>query len=236
MPETLDTDDLAPLAQRIRIDIISGAFTPGQRLRFTELRDRYAAGASQLREVMAGLAAEQLVVQEQNRGFRMPEVSLAEIEDLIALRRKLEPGAVAASVAAGDEAWEEELLLAHRRLKRLGREEDVASSTAAASAVQTWEQRHRAYHVQLFAACPSSWTQHFCQLLTDQFGRYRRLMRPPRDAQAELGAQHDRMLELALDRQAGACAEVVDAHIALTGSTVLRQMHGIVDHLGEDPG
>lgn len=206
---------------RLRSDIVGGALDPGRRLRFVELQARYGVGTSPLREALSRLAADRLVVQETNRGFRVPPLDMEEFRDLARLRRNLEAQAARASVAAGDEAWEEALLLAHRRLVRLGRQEDMVGDAAAAADAAEWERRHRAFHTALIAACGSAWTLHFCGLLYDQFDRYRRRARPDRAAQADLAAEHDAMLTAALDRDADATAGLVAAHVDRTAEVVL---------------
>ena len=61
----------------LRADIINGSLKPGARLRFIELQARYGIGTSPIREALSRLAADRLVIQEVNRGFRVPPVSLA---------------------------------------------------------------------------------------------------------------------------------------------------------------
>jgi hypothetical protein len=66
---------------------------PGSALRFAEMQKRYGLGVSRLREALAQLAADRLVIREVNRGFRVPEISLANFDDIAAMRLKLEPEA-----------------------------------------------------------------------------------------------------------------------------------------------
>ncbi|MDR3375782.1 MAG: FCD domain-containing protein [Ancalomicrobiaceae bacterium] len=207
--------------ERLRDDIIMGVFQPGQKLRLIELKSRYETGASPLREALSRLSAQQLVTQELNRGFSVPTIDVDELQDITALRRRLEASAVRESVAHGDEAWEDELLLSHRRLKRLGPAADIVTDGAEPKRVLQWEQLHRQFHIALRAACRSQWTQRFCATLNDQFDRYRRFARPSRDIQNRLGAQHDRLLEAALDRDAETCGQLIDEHMQITGEAVL---------------
>jgi DNA-binding GntR family transcriptional regulator len=86
-------DEAAPVYDRLRADIIAGYYQPGSALRFAQMQKRYGLGVSRLREALAQLAADRLVLREVNRGFRVPEVSLADFDDIAALRLRLEPGA-----------------------------------------------------------------------------------------------------------------------------------------------
>lgn len=214
----------AIVTERLRHDIIMGVFKPAQRLRLAELKARYDIGSSPIREALSCLAAQQMVVQEPNRGFAVPEISVVEFADIVNLRIQLECSAIAESVKHGDEAWEEQLILARRRLKRLGPAEDVISDTSPAESVQQWERHHREFHRALIAACPSTWTCRFCDTLNDQFDRYRRLGRPSRDIQAGLDKQHDALLQAALDRDAKACRTLMGEHIRITGDAVMSEL------------
>ncbi|SLN42305.1 GntR family transcriptional regulator [Roseisalinus antarcticus] len=204
----------------LRRDILMGVFAPGSNLRFAELRTRYDIGASPLREALFRLASQKLVLQESNRGFRVPPLDPADWADIVAMRRRLEPGAAEASVTRGDEGWEEALLLAHRRLKRLGSAAEIVTPLGDSDRSGKWEQCHRDFHFSLIAACGSDWTIHFCTLLIDQFDRYRRFAIPARSMQSRLALQHDALLIAALDRDAVACRDLLAVHVTDTGEAV----------------
>src|SRR5262245_57438916 len=102
----------------LRKNILDGVLAPGSRLRIDELRLRFGMGASPLREALSQLAAEGLVQRLDQRGFRVATADPAELSDLIASRCLIEAAALRASIAAGDEAWEERIVIAHRRLSR----------------------------------------------------------------------------------------------------------------------
>ena len=212
----------------LRRDILMGVFAPGSNLRFADLRDRYQIGASPLREALFRLASQQLVLQESNRGFRVPPLDRADWDDIVAMRRKLEPPAAEASVTRGTEHWEELLLVAHRRLVRLGAASEIVAPLSDRTRSARWEECHRQFHRTLVAACGSDWTIRFCDLLGDQFDRYRRFALPPRAMQDKLAAQHDALLTAALERDAAACRRLLDTHIEMTGAAVAAELARIV--------
>jgi GntR family carbon starvation induced transcriptional regulator len=206
---------------RLRKDILTGIFEPGKWLRLIELRERYSLGASPLREALSKLAAEQLLVQEANRGFRVPKLDKHEFRDIFFLRRKLEPEATRSSVLLGDAEWEDQLVLTFRRLKRLGPPDEILAPMRFDERVQEWEQAHRNFHRTLIKACDSPWTQRFCLTLSDQFDRYRRFARPSETVQKRLAEQHQTILDAALKRDADACAKLVDDHVVQTAEAVM---------------
>jgi GntR family carbon starvation induced transcriptional regulator len=59
----------------LRDDIIRGRLEPEEKLRIEELRQKYATGASPLREALNRLAGEGFVTTEGQRGFRVAPLS-----------------------------------------------------------------------------------------------------------------------------------------------------------------
>ncbi len=198
-------DDIASadVSSRSRSDIVNGSLKPGARLRFIEtqarLRDRHQPGSARR---CPGSRPTGWSSRRHNRGFSVPPLSLEDFADITtSCVLTLERRAIRASIARGDEGWEEERVLAHHRLRRLGR---PGIGPEDETIPEEWERRHRAFHMALIAACGSPWTLHFCGVLYDQFDRYRR--RAGRDAatQAGLSRQHDQLAEAAIARDAGA--------------------------------
>jgi len=212
----------------LRRDILLGVHAPGDALRFAELRTRYEIGGSPLREALFRLAAQKLVLLENNRGFRVPPLDRADWDDIVAMRRRLEPAAAALSVTHGSDGWEEDLLVAHRRLTRLGRADEIVTPLGPSERSGQWENCHRHFHQTLIAVCGSDWTIRFCDLLSDQFDRYRRFAMPSRDVQAALAGHHDALLDAAIARDSARCDALLDTHIEMTGAAVARELARIV--------
>ncbi|MEM0937093.1 MAG: FCD domain-containing protein [Pseudomonadota bacterium] len=203
--------------QQLRSDIIAGVYPPGTALRFAEMQTRYGQGVSRLREALAQLSADRLVIREINRGFRVPVVSAAAFDDIAAMRLRLEPGAFRASVETGDEAWEERVIVAAHRLDR-------ATKRYAAGIVSDisddWEERHRAFHETLIEACGSPMTRHFCSVLYDHFDRYRRCAGFDADAQAGLAEQHAALADCAVNRDVAGAGPLLARHVERTVEVV----------------
>src|SRR3546814_9008539 len=80
-------------------------------------------------------------------------MSEADLRDVSALYIEFEQRAVVESVRHGDESWEIRVLSSYHRLARLEaltREERIERSAE-------WLECHRAFHLELVSACPSSW-------------------------------------------------------------------------------
>src|SRR5947209_19064222 len=91
---------------RLRRDILTGLFEPGERLPLDALGERYRVGLTPLREALNRLSAEELVLREGKRGFRVAPVSLADLADLVATLCWAVDVAIRQSIAKGDVAWE----------------------------------------------------------------------------------------------------------------------------------
>jgi DNA-binding GntR family transcriptional regulator len=86
------------LLDTLRLAIYHGELTPGQRLIEAEMAGRYDASRAAVREALALLSSEGLVVRERNRGARVRPVSLEEAIEIFEARAVLE-GLCAAKAA-----------------------------------------------------------------------------------------------------------------------------------------
>lgn len=91
--------------QRIREDILSGRLAPALRLRFQMLQDMYDLNVGTLREGLARLTAEGLVLVEGQKGFRVADVSRDDLNDLTELRMLVDTLALRLSIERGDLEW-----------------------------------------------------------------------------------------------------------------------------------
>ncbi len=93
-----------PVADRLREDILGGAFPPGERLIELQLTERYGVGRAAVRAALVELDAEGLVQREANRGAAVRRISVAEAIEITEARAVLE-GLIARRAAerAGDD-------------------------------------------------------------------------------------------------------------------------------------
>ena len=202
---------------RLRRDILTGLFEPGERLPLDALGERYSVGLTPLREALNRLSAEELVLREGKRGFSVAPVSRADLADLAATLCWVVDVALRESLAKGDDAWEEAVVLAAHRLQRLD-----GRLPAQSSAVDPeWERRHRDFHMALIAASGLRRINDFFATLIDRYDRYMYLgvdatARWPRDAAAE----HKAILDAVMARDADLAVQLSQAHIRRTAEIV----------------
>jgi len=104
---------------QIRRDILSNAFEPGSRITIQFLQRRYNIGPTPVREALARLAAVGFVIGEDNRGFRVPPMSLSALRDVTDQRKLVESHGLRLSIDRGERTFRTELLEAHRQLELL---------------------------------------------------------------------------------------------------------------------
>lgn len=198
---------------RLRSDIISGKLLPGKKLKIEELRERYGAGTSPIREALSLLTSDQFVERLDQRGFNVAETSAREFEELLKTRCWMEERALRESIKNGTSIWEEEVVLAAYRLSRVPRADADDHFVANAE----WETRHKHFHMALISDCGSSFLLKFCDMLYDQNIRYRQLSGPLAYPVRDTSAEHQAICDAVLARDADLAAELLIAHYSRTG-------------------
>lgn len=199
--------------RRLRADIVSGALTPGLKLKVHELAARYGAGPAPLREALAQLAAEGLAVRMEQRGFRVRELDAEELAGLVRTRCLVESMALRESILHGNAAWEDAVAGAEHRLSRL------APSLEAGRFVvnPAWETAHRAFHRALIAGCDAPPLLAFCERLREEADRYRTLANVVSIPGRDVTAEHAAIARAALRRDAEQAPSLLAEHLARTG-------------------
>lgn len=148
----------------LRNAILSVELEPGMPLRPNRLQERFGLGWTPLREALARLEAERLVTMQRNRGFAVALVSMQELEDLTKARSALEQALLEESMAQGDSNWEDQLIVAHFRLK----EATVLAESWTRTKILNWLGQHQKFHRALVSGSQSQWLLHFYDQVMDQ--------------------------------------------------------------------
>src|SRR3712207_5675137 len=109
-----------------------------------------------------------LVEFEDNRGYRVAPVSLANLAEVTHLRCELECLALRHAMAVGDVNWEGDIVRALHRLNRIVRNRSNPETLAE------WERTHRDFHLSLIAGCAMPLLLSTCRVLLNLNDRYRR--------------------------------------------------------------
>jgi GntR family transcriptional regulator, carbon starvation induced regulator len=210
---------------RLRADIAHGVYEPHARLAMKDLSARYEVGTSPLREALHRLAGEGFVQFTGQRGFRVPELSVADLDDLTDLRKLVEEAAARQAIARGDDAWEAGVVAAfhllERQAGRFGRDDEES--------MRLYDDVHRQFHVALYASVVAPRLRHLHANLYDQAFRYRSLLYQEPISQKQVLAEHRGLMKRVLSRDVEGAVELLLAHLELTRVPVrrrLQRLHG----------
>lgn len=187
-------------------------------MRVEHLKGQYNVSAGTLREALALLVADALVVVRGQRGAHVTPISLQDIEDITRTRVLLEAEALRQSLRAGDDNWEGQLLIAFHHLTRA--EERLTANPSAG--VDEWENRNRQFHQALIGASPSQWIRHFLGILFRQSERYRRLNISASEVPRNVHEEHKDIFEAALARDEERAVELLTKHVYTTLDEIRR--------------
>lgn len=206
------------LVARLREAIISGQLDAGSKINLDRARERFHVSLSPLREALARLISDGLVVFEDNRGYRVAPMSLANLEEITTLREELEPYALREAIRAGSPTWEGEVI---RTLHRLNRAKRDASNPET---LEAWEAIHREFHLTLIAGSGKPLLLNFCSVLLNLNDRYRRTFLRVSSGDRDVALEHSEIAQAAVARDADFACQRLSEHIHRTGTNLRRHI------------
>jgi GntR family carbon starvation induced transcriptional regulator len=205
----------------LRRDIIVGELKPNSKLRVKELSDRYDAGTIPLREALSRLCAGGFVVAIDQKGFRVSDISVSELEDITRTRQEIERLAIARAIHRRDPQWEGEVLAAHHLLGEIPIYDPLQPTRINVE----WERAHDRFHEILTAGCRSGWLQRFAAMLRDQTARYRHLsVTAPHGHDRDVGSEHDEIVKAIMSRDVELASSLLAVHFGRTAELVTEIM------------
>lgn len=217
VPQEDRKETLASAAyDRLRQEILTVAIAPGEKLHIRALCDRFGVGLSPMREALSRLSSEGLVSQSDHRGFAVTGLSEQDLVDLTRARCWVNELAIRNSIANGDAAWEESVVLSFHRLSRTPRFEPGNEDARS----QAWEIAHRKFHSSLIAASGSRRIEQYCEHLFDSAERYRHVGRKAGIRGENRDSEHRALMEAAVARDIEAAAALIKAHFEHTAVLV----------------
>jgi len=129
------------VAESLRAALVSGRMVPGPTYSIPALAEQFGVSATPVREAMLDLVNEGIVAPVPNKGFRVVELTDAELDQITELRRLLEVPTVGGLAGAVDRT-------AVRRLRALA---DAVSDAARRGDVVAYVEADRELHLALLA-------------------------------------------------------------------------------------
>ena len=194
---------------QLKQDILTGFFKPGEKLLMSRLKERYQVGISPLREALSQLLVEQLVVVENQRGFKVHPISLQEMYDIYQSRAQIEQLCIGLAIERGDDEWEAAILASAHKMQKY--------ADCIESQPQEWERRHQAFHTAIASGCQSPTLLHVRRSLYEKASRYRNLWlnknMPDPDIFAINQQQHQDLITALLERDISLARELIAEHL-----------------------
>jgi DNA-binding GntR family transcriptional regulator len=183
--------------------MVAGELVPGELYSAPALGERFGVSATPVREAMLDLAKDGFVVAERNRGFRVVEMSDADLDEICEIRLLLEvPSTVQAAKIIEPQVLDELSVIA----------EEIVSSAARGDLIDYLDSDRR-FHVLLISQLGND-------RLTDLVDRMRRQTRLfGLVALVESGLlvasaqEHHELVGAMRARDAGATESLIDSHI-----------------------
>lgn len=206
------------LVDIIRDRILSGEIPPNGAIRQDSLAAELRISKIPLREALARLEQDGLLVSHPNRGFFVRSLSTREAEEVFALRLKIEPDAAAFASKAASEQERQEATLALQRL-----------AIAAAAHEATVGGLNRAFHLALVRPGGQLVTTNVVRGLHFIADRYVRKHLEPDYRHLRAESEHQEILDAWLKPDPRAVKKLLLAHLQHTLKDLRIQ-------LAEEPG
>lgn len=157
MPELLKTH----IHQKIKRDILTGAYDAGEQLSVNQLAERYEVSATPVREALNALEQEGLVDVIPRVGYFVSQMSLKDVQDIFQLRLIVEG---AAAELAAQHITEEELLYL----------EQMQGHYIPGDIDSNWRylEENREFHYRVALATRNKWLAEVVGKLLDQIQRF----------------------------------------------------------------
>ncbi|MCU1359146.1 MAG: csiR 1 [Ilumatobacteraceae bacterium] len=201
---------------QLRADILTGRLTPGARLPFAELSERYGGSMSAIREGLQRLVEQGIVVSEPQMGFRVVTLSVADLQDLTTARCEIEGLALRYAIASGDLGWESEIVASRYALERT----PAGSADDAQALSDEWTEAHRRFHQALIAGCPNIRIRGVASALRDAAELYRHWSRHT-DHSRDTDAEHQGLVEAVLARDTERATRLLELHLRTTADLLI---------------
>lgn len=208
----------AAISNVLREQLMTGRLPPGKPISVKDVQREFGVGLSAVREALCQLAADGLVIAEDQRGFRAAPVSAKSLIDLTRARVEIESFAIRDAIANGDVEWEARIVGEFHKLAQLRRREGSNPRVIG----DDYRKQHGVFHDALVAACTSEWMQRFRRVLHDHSERYRQLAVSYNVQPRNIIDEHRAIMEAVLLRDADRSAELISAHVNATAQILLR--------------
>jgi DNA-binding GntR family transcriptional regulator len=203
--------------EALRQRLLDGVYPPQKKLRIDQISKEMEVSPGAVREALARLTSDGLVVSEPQRGFVTAPISVADLTDLTSVRVEIELNCLRRSIRIGNLEWEGKIKSIWHQLERT----PPRSETNPTAFNPRWSDLHAAFHDSLISACDSKWRLKLRDQMFTQAERYRRLLLPYTKIQRDPHEEHKSIAEAVLARDADLACDLLAQHLNKTADILL---------------
>lgn len=186
--------------------VLDGTYPPGSKLRMHQLRDDLGAGLSPIREALFQLSATGLIEFEDNKGFRVANVTRKDVQDLHVTYATIESLALQQAIKKGDSEWEANIAGKLYLLNKIEKSKNPITW-------DKWYPANQAFHRALVEGCDSKSLLELRDGLVLRLERYWRRSFNRSGALAIAADDHTELAKYALERDAASACKILSKHI-----------------------
>jgi len=210
MAKTATGTRVDAVLEQIRTNILAGRLRPGDRLKFPSLSEEFGVSAGVVREALGRLVEQGFVQMQPHQGFQVMPLSADTLRELTQARVHIETMVLRLSIEFGDLDWESDAVAAHHKLART----PPHVNDGARDPNPDWDEVHAAFHLALLAGCPNRRLLDIAMRLRSEAELYRHwAVTFGPDESRDPAAEHRRLLDAAVARDADLAATLVAEHI-----------------------
>jgi len=206
----------ARVRESIREAIIDGSLEPGSLHSVKSLADIFKVSRTPVREALIDLAGADMVEFERNRGVRILETSVHDLEEILVLRILLEVPATYRAAEQIDEAG----------LEELRQELDAMTEAAENGDEPTMMQHDRRFHELINTASGNSRLTEYVDSLRDLILTRGVSTVDSTRSLPEIVAEHEGIISAIASGDGDAAAAAMKQHLVSTASLLLEQEGG----------
>jgi DNA-binding GntR family transcriptional regulator len=200
------------VARVLKQRILAGHYAENQFIRQELIAQELGVSRIPVREALAQLETEGLVIREKYRGAIVPKLSVTEIEEIYALRLMIEPYLLRAAIAN----------ITHSQIDHL---RDIVQRSREAEDSSLWAGLNMEFHRMLYEAAAKPLSLQLLDNLLMRADRYLKMQRfLSTQTQEESDAEHQRILDSVIAGDADAAVESLNAHIRWNATDVTRMI------------
>ncbi len=197
----------------IRAAILDGVLPPGERLSQVKIADRLGLSRTPVREALRLIEKEGLITSERGRQVVISPTSMADLDELYALRIKLDTMTVRATVPD----------LTDADLAEMQRCLDAMDANTLPSQFTAFDAAHRLFHMVPIRLAGPRHADYSAQL-NEHAERYRRIYLSQPSSYAQSRAEHLAIMAASAQREGEVVAGLLADHYARIALTIIAQI------------